>query len=233
MDAALTFDGQGAVDLDSHLPIVGSAMSDERLMGAIEKIQSGDTEAVNEGLQELHGLADEGNAAAYYNLGYCYYQGRGVAQNYEQAYEYMEKSFEAGDIEGLAGMGLMHLRGDGVEQDIVEAKTMLVAALRQRSVNAGEHLPAFTDDEENVVVEEQTGDDEWIVHGYDHDQQFIFRTKITGFTDEDELHEFARYVIGEELIESINRGAEPTGWADFEGHTVNVLEFDRLPDVGS
>lgn len=202
--------------------------TDERLIEAIEKVQNDDPKAVEEGVQTLRQLAEDGVPEAHYNLGFCYYQGRGVEEDNQQAYEHLQASFEGGDVEGLAGMGILQLRGHGVEKDVVEAKKKLIAALHQNSVRAREHLPAYTDSDENVVIEDQVDDETWLVHGYDDEKRFLFRTKISGFDEVDELREFARYVIGHELIEDIVLGAEPVGWADFEGHTVEVLDFDRV-----
>ena len=66
-------------------------------------------------------MAEAGNARAQNNLGDCYYEGKGVTQDYKEAVKWYTKSAEQGDWMGQTNLGKCYLEGKGVAQDKEEA----------------------------------------------------------------------------------------------------------------
>ena len=64
--------------------------------------------------KEFRVLADQGDAEAQFNLGYMYFKGRGVAQDYFEAVNWYRKSAEQGVAEAQINLGLMYNDGHGV-----------------------------------------------------------------------------------------------------------------------
>ena len=73
-------------------------------------------------LKELRPLAEQGHAEAQYNLGYMYYKGQGLPQNYIQAY--MWASLAAGQGYELAAKGLEILEKEMTPAQIAEAQRL-------------------------------------------------------------------------------------------------------------
>jgi uncharacterized protein len=70
-------------------------------------------------------LAEQGNAIAQGALGFIYYEGRVVPQDYAAAAGWMRKAAEQGDAEAQYNLGLMYAKGRGVPQDYVTAHMWL------------------------------------------------------------------------------------------------------------
>ena len=51
--------------------------------------------------------AEQGDAMAQYNLGVCYYNGEGVAQNYAEAVKWWSKAAEQGQAEAKTALRLL------------------------------------------------------------------------------------------------------------------------------
>ena len=66
-------------------------------------------------------LALMGNADAQTNLGFAYYNGEGVEQDYAEAVEWWRLAAEQGDAVAQYNLGYAYRNGEGVEQDFVEA----------------------------------------------------------------------------------------------------------------
>src|SRR4051812_34170725 len=66
-------------------------------------------------------LAESGNAPAQIKLGDLYYEGEGVAQNYDEALKWYRKAAEAGLPRAQLRIGLMYSQGRSVQQDRSEA----------------------------------------------------------------------------------------------------------------
>jgi len=66
-------------------------------------------------------LAEGGNPSAQTNLGVMYYQGRGVARNYEEAVKWYKMAALKGYPDALFNLGVAYAEGKGVERDAREA----------------------------------------------------------------------------------------------------------------
>ena len=73
--------------------------------------------------------AEQGNAAAQYNLGYCYQYGQGVEQNYQEAVKWYRKAAEQGNAAAQCNLGICYYKGQGVERDLDKAKEMFKKVL--------------------------------------------------------------------------------------------------------
>jgi TPR repeat protein len=62
-------------------------------------------------LNELHPLAEQGDANAQNNLGVLYYNGEGVPQDYVQARQWFEKAAVQGDANAQNSLGLLYHNG--------------------------------------------------------------------------------------------------------------------------
>ena len=85
---------------------------------ALAAYQVGDYETA---LRELKSLAEQGNAAASYNLGVMYNEGDGVPQDDTKAVKWFRKAAEQGDAEAQVILGKSYADGRGVPQDDTEA----------------------------------------------------------------------------------------------------------------
>ncbi|MBR3284708.1 MAG: SEL1-like repeat protein [Bacteroidales bacterium] len=65
--------------------------------------------------------AEQNNPEAYCSLGWFYYDGEGVDQDYETAFEWFLKGAERGDANGQNNIGCMYMCGLGVEKDYGKA----------------------------------------------------------------------------------------------------------------
>ena len=65
--------------------------------------------------------AEQGDANAQYELARLYYQGKGVAQNYSEAFNWYRKAAEQGNAKAQYGVGFMYEYGKGVPQNYAQA----------------------------------------------------------------------------------------------------------------
>ncbi len=71
-------------------------------------------------LRELRPLAEQGDAAAQYNLGGMYYGGYGVPQDYAEAVKWYRKAAEQGHALAQNNLAFMYYAGQGVTRDYVQ-----------------------------------------------------------------------------------------------------------------
>ena len=85
-------------------------------------------------------LAEQGDAAAQYNLGLMYYTGQGVPQDYKEAVKWYRLSAEQGYAEGQYNLGVIYHEGQGVgqgvPQDYIEGLKWYRLAAKQGFTNA-------------------------------------------------------------------------------------------------
>ena len=84
----------------------------------LEAVQLGDYQTA---LQECRPLADQGYAAAQFNLGIMYQTGQGVPKDYAEAVKWYRLAAEQGYASAQSNLGWMYKLGDGVLQDNVIA----------------------------------------------------------------------------------------------------------------
>lgn len=87
-------------------------------------------------LRALSKLALLGNVCAEFELGARYALGRGVQQDYKQAFPWFLKSAAQGNVAAEFNIGLAYARGQGVSQDYKEAVTWWRKGAEQGDVNA-------------------------------------------------------------------------------------------------
>ncbi|MCQ2288423.1 MAG: sel1 repeat family protein [Muribaculaceae bacterium] len=65
--------------------------------------------------------AEKGSTKAQYQLGLCYYKGRGVRQDYYEAAKWFRIAANQGHIKAQCNLGLCYKNGQGVTQNAYEA----------------------------------------------------------------------------------------------------------------
>ena len=73
-------------------------------------------------LKELRPLADQGHKEAQFALGVMYETGRGVPQEYGEAFQWYEKSATQGDTAAQNGLGSLYQNGKGIPVDYAKAR---------------------------------------------------------------------------------------------------------------
>lgn len=84
--------------------------------------------------------AEQGDATAQYNLGSMYYHGKGVPQNYGEAFRWYDKAASQGDPEAEYALGYMRYHGQGAPQDYTEAIRWYKKGASQRDAWSEEGL---------------------------------------------------------------------------------------------
>jgi TPR repeat protein len=84
--------------------------------------------------------AEQGYEKAQYNLGHCYYFGRGVTQDYKQAVFWYHKSADQGYEWAQYYLGICYANGEGVVRDLVMARKLWQQAAAQRMEEAEDSL---------------------------------------------------------------------------------------------
>jgi uncharacterized protein len=66
-------------------------------------------------------LAEQGDAAAQYELGFMYFDGQGIGRDYTAAVSWFRKAADQGNASAQVSLGQMYRDGQGVPQDYVIA----------------------------------------------------------------------------------------------------------------
>jgi hypothetical protein len=105
---------------------------------------------------KLRQSAERGDAEAQFDMGYLYYMAGkdpaivGIPQSYKLAAEWYEKAARQGHSRAQYNMAVLHLQGEGVERDPVEAYAWLLLS------SANGHAPSLVlIDELNKVLNEK------------------------------------------------------------------------------
>ena len=80
--------------------------------------------------------ANAGDAGAQNYLGFAYFNGQGVPQDYAQAAAWFRKAAEQGDADAQFNLGMMYYNGQGVPQDDAQAAAWYRKAADQGYANA-------------------------------------------------------------------------------------------------
>jgi hypothetical protein len=82
----------------------------------------GETEPVQpDSLAALKARAEKGESAAQFSLGWCYFKGEGVPQDYGEAVKWYRKAAEQGNARAQCNLGWCYHAGRGVPKDYVES----------------------------------------------------------------------------------------------------------------
>ena len=90
--------------------------------------------------EKVLALAEQGDAAAQYNLGVMYAKGQGVAKDFAEAMKWYRKSAEQGNARAQINLGYMYAAGRGVAQDYSEAMKWYTKAAEQGNARAQYNL---------------------------------------------------------------------------------------------
>jgi hypothetical protein len=95
-------------------------------------------------------LAEQGIAAAQYDLGLIYHNGQGVPRDYAEAMSWYRKAAEQGYADGQFEVGSLYANGRGVPQDYTEAMKWYRLAAERGNVNAQYNLGSLYEQGEVV-----------------------------------------------------------------------------------
>jgi TPR repeat protein len=83
-------------------------------------------------LAEWQPLAEQGSAAAQFNLGLLHYHGKGVAENRAEAARWFLRAAEGGFVRAQYRVAGIYEEGDGMEQDLARALMWFTIAGKSR-----------------------------------------------------------------------------------------------------
>lgn len=96
--------------------------------------------ALGADFQQTLKLAEQGDAAAQFDLGVSYIRGEGVPIDYKQAVEWLRKAAQQGDAEAQLWIGVAYANGEGVPQDHKQAAEWYRKAADQGHADAQYNL---------------------------------------------------------------------------------------------
>ena len=102
-------------------------------------------------LHEMQILAEQGDAAAQYNLGIMYDNGQGVPEDDVEAVKWYTLAAKQGYASAQYNLGLMYRYGEGVPQDYAEAVKWYTLAVEQRYASAKNNLGVMYDHGRGVL----------------------------------------------------------------------------------
>lgn len=77
---------------------------------------------------------------AYWPLALCYLNGTGVEANAETAFEWMDKSANAGDQNGMVSLAVLYATGQGTEKNLNMAATWYETAIHAKGPNRAQAM---------------------------------------------------------------------------------------------
>ncbi|MBQ8530484.1 MAG: SEL1-like repeat protein [Parabacteroides sp.] len=104
----------------------GQQITQSFIEGLLLLEKNGDTKNIdsinkNTDINTLFKLANQGNKEGEYYLGYCYYYGKGIKQDYYEAVKWYKLAAEQGNETAQYNLGECYYYGEGVKQDYNEA----------------------------------------------------------------------------------------------------------------
>ena len=94
-------------------------------------------------IEKLRELSGQNDAAAQYQLGWCYENGLGVERNIQIAVRWYEKSAAQNNTDAQAILGECYLYGHGIQKDKNKAIEWLKKAALQKNHPAGQYAVGF------------------------------------------------------------------------------------------
>jgi len=107
--------------------------------------------AVPGNFQEYKASAEQGDAEAQFNLGWCYDDGRGVAKDYSEAVKWYHKAAGQNFAPAQFNLGYCYANGQGVRKDIEEAVEWYRKAAEQNYTPAQSNLGWCYDNGQGVA----------------------------------------------------------------------------------
>ena len=95
-------------------------------------------------LSEWKPLAEQGHSPSQYNLGFMYYKGEGVPQDYETAVKWYTLAAEQGDSNAQKNLGVMFANGQEVPEDFIYAHMWVNISASNGDENGGKLRDTFT-----------------------------------------------------------------------------------------
>jgi TPR repeat protein len=87
-------------------------------------------------IRHWHPLAEQGDAAAQFNIGLMFNTGRGVPEDKAAAASWYRLAADQGYAKAQFSLGALYERGDGLPQDFAQAAKWYRAAAQQRNAKA-------------------------------------------------------------------------------------------------
>ena len=146
------------VAVAAHLP-AQQTEADPKLLAEIRaKAEKGDTQSQSElgatfffgnlgvprdeveAVKWYRKAAEQNDAWAQYNLGFCHASGRGVAKDYVEAVKWWRKAAEQNDPWAQNNLGVCYANGDGFGKDYVQTRKWWILAAAQGHAGANKAL---------------------------------------------------------------------------------------------
>ena len=74
-----------------------------------------------EDAQACHARAEQGDVFSQYTLALMYYKGKGLPQDYHEAFRWFSKAADQGNVKAQYALGNMNYKGEGIPQNLNEA----------------------------------------------------------------------------------------------------------------
>jgi uncharacterized protein len=113
----------------------GSALAD--FQDGVDAFLRGDHAAA---VAEFQSVAEQGNAAAQYNLAVFYDQGKGVVRDQARAVHWFRRAAKQGVAKAQFNLGVAYINGEGVPRDLKRAVRWFRRAARQGDADAQHSL---------------------------------------------------------------------------------------------
>ncbi|MCP4055151.1 MAG: sel1 repeat family protein [Mesoflavibacter sp.] len=97
-------------------------------------------------LNEFLVAAHQGDVKSQQNVGSMYYGGKGVEQNFEEAFKWYSKSAKQGDVNSQYALAVMYNKGEGVKLNNGASLHWLIKAANQGHKLATKNLNKLKED---------------------------------------------------------------------------------------
>jgi len=172
-------------------------------------------DAINTGAaSDIQPLAVKGDSTAQFQLGTLYYQGKGVKQDYSQAFLWYRRAAQQDNSDAQYSLGNMYLMGEGIEQDDYQARQWYEKAAEQGHESAQHNLenlqriaaaePEYDTNDNNLGNDLAEQDDETLE---EPEEKKGFFSKLFGKNDADD-EEFDEADSATEETSAFETGSE-------------------------
>jgi hypothetical protein len=112
----------------------------------VEKARQLSKKLAAESIAGVEKLAESGDPEAEFLLATAYRDGLGITADLKEAFRWMSKAADAGELSAITGEATLLARGCGTEPDIVRARALFQKALALHSFSAAKQLAEFRAD---------------------------------------------------------------------------------------